>query len=152
MGVTTYLADPSLTLDDIIHHDKDVEGLDVISSGTHAPNPAELLDSERFRGMMDVLAEHYDYVFMDCPPVDIVADSSIIAKSADYTIFVMRAGLFDKRGLPLLNDLYASKVYSNMSLVLNGVDLTARKYGNYGRYGYGYGYGYGNIDSGSVNS
>ena len=36
-----------------------------------------------------------------------------------------------------------------MSLVLNGVDLTARKYGNYSRYGYGYGYG--NTDSGSVN-
>ena len=64
----------------------------------------------------------------------------------------MSAGLIDNRGLPLLNDLYASKVYSNMSLVLNGVDLTARKYGNYGRYGYGYGYGYGNTDSGSVNS
>ena len=128
------------------------ENLDVLTVGSLPPNPAELLDSERFRGMMDVLAEHYDYVFMDCPPVDIVADSSIIAKSADYTIFVMRAGLFDKRGLPLLNDLYASKVYSNMSLVLNGVDLTARKYGNYVRYGYGYGYGYGNIDSGSVNS
>lgn len=126
------------------------ENLDVLTVGSLPPNPAELLDSERFRGMMDILAEHYDYVFMDCPPIDIVADSSIIAKSADYTIFVMRAGLFDKRGLPLLNDLYASKVYSNMSIVLNGVDLTAKKYGNYSRYGYGYGYG--NTDSGSVNS
>ena len=126
------------------------ENLDVLTVGSLPPNPAELLDSERFRGMMDILAEHYDYVFMDCPPIDIVADSSIIAKSADYTIFVMRAGLFDKRGLPLLNELYASKVYSNMSLVLNGVDLSARKYGNYSRYGYGYGYG--NTDSGSVNS
>ena len=67
------------------------ENLDVLTVGSLPPNPAELLDSERFRGMMDILAEHYDYVFMDCPPIDIVADSSIIAKSADYTIFVMRA-------------------------------------------------------------
>ena len=126
------------------------ENLDVLTVGSLPPNPAELLDSDRFRGMIDRLSEHYDYVFMDCPPVDIVADSSIIAKSADYTIFVMRAGMFDKRALPMLDDLYDSKIYHNMSLVLNGVDLSARKYGKYGRYGYGYGYG--NTDFGSVNS
>ena len=90
---------------------------------------------------------------MDCPPVDIVADTSIISGSADITIFIIRAGLFDKQALPALDELYAKGNYSRMAFILNGVERMQGSYGQhygsgnygygYGRYGYGKGHGYG---------
>ena len=81
----------------------------------------------------------YRYIFLDCPPVDVVADTSIISQSADFSLFVMRAGIMDKRALPMVEDLYEDKKYNRMAIILNGVS-TSRRYG-YGKYGYGYGYG-----------
>ena len=60
----------------------------------------------------------------------------------DLTIFVIRAGLLDKRALPMVEEVISGGVYPRMAVVLNGVEPKPRKYG-YGRYGYGYGYGYG---------
>ena len=85
----------------------------------------------------------YKYIFLDCPPVDIVADTSIIAQSADVSIFVMRSGIMDKRTLPAVENLYHEKKYNRMAVILNGVSVKNSGYG-YGKYGYGsYGYGYG---------
>ena len=123
--------------------------LSVLSMGTTPPNPTELLLTEKFAKLIESLKEEYDYIFFDCPPIEIVSDALIIEKYCDSTIFVVRAGLMDKRLLPDLETLYASKKLKNMSIVLNGVDYSKKgrygygKYG-YGKYGYGkYGYGYG---------
>ena len=102
----------------------------------------EPLVSERFRNLLDKLKTEYDYIFLDCPPIEIVADTAIIAGNADLTIFVIRAGLLDKRALPMVEEVISGGVYPRMAVVLNGVEPKPRKYG-YGRYGYGYGYGYG---------
>jgi len=117
-------------------------GLSILPVGSLPPNPAELLLTDRFRNMIAELRKQYDYIFLDCPPVDIVADASIVAEVVDMTIFVMRANLMDKRFLPTVEELYKSGKYRHMAMILNGVDVYHKKYG-YGRYGYGYGYGYG---------
>ena len=118
------------------------ENLYILPVGSLPPNPTELLLTDRFRSMIASMREEFDYLFIDCPPIDVVADASIIAESVDMTMFVMRADLMDKRVLPLVEELYRSGKYKHMALVLNGVDTYHKKYG-YGRYGYGYGYGYG---------
>lgn len=119
VGVTNYLADPSLTLDDIIHHDKDVEGLDVISSGTHAPNPAELLMDERLDELFAELRKRYEFIIADSVPVGMVADATIAGRVADMTIFVVRAGRLDRRQLPDLETMYEEKKLRNiLSLTL----------------------------------
>lgn len=138
VGVTNYLADPSLTLDDIIHHDKDVEGLDVISSGTHAPNPAELLMDERLDELFAELRKRYEYIIADSVPVGMVADATIAGRIADMTIFVVRAGRLDRRQLPDLETMYEEKKLRNMAIILNGADFSHK----------GYGYGYGNSKKG----
>lgn len=143
VGVTNYLADPSLTLDDIIHHDKDVEGLDVISSGTHAPNPAELLMDERLDELFAELRKRYEFIIADSVPVGMVADATIAGRVADMTIFVVRAGRLDRRQLPDLETMYEEKKLRNMAIILNGADFSHKGYG-YG-YGCGYGYGYGYV-------
>ena len=116
VGVTNYLADPSLTLDDIIHHDKDVEGLDVISSGTHAPNPAELLMDERLDDLFAELRKRYEFIIADSVPVGMVADATIAGRIADMTIFVVRAGRLDRRQLPDLETMYEEKKLRNMAI------------------------------------
>ena len=86
--------------------------------------------------MVDNLRKEYDYIFIDCPPVEIVADAAIINKLADMTLFIVRAGLLDRSMLPEIEKFYTDKKYRNLSLILNGTD------GGSGHYGYKYGYKY----------
>ena len=140
VGMTNYLADETIALNDIIHNCE--KGYDFINAGTSAPNPAELLMDSRLDSMMEELRKRYDYIVVDNVPVGLVADATIANRIADITIFVVRAGMLDKRQLPDIEKLYQEKVLNNMALILNGADLEHRGYG-YGSYGYGYGYGYG---------
>ena len=135
MGVTNYLADPTVRVDELIHKSLISDQLDVIVAGTTAPNPAELLMDERLDQLMDELRQRYDYIIADSVPVGIIADATIANRVADLTLFVVRAGKLDRRQLPDLENLYQDKKLNNMALILNGADLERR--------GYGYGYGYG---------
>ena len=152
-GLTDYLSGRTDNYQDlIVHHplDNQKEGetasspkvLDVLPMGKIPPNPTELLYSPRLKPMFDELRQHYDYIFVDCPPVEIVADATIISHEADVTLFVIRAGLMERNMLPELEKNYADKKYNNMAILLNGTD--AEHHYGYHRYGYGYGrYGYG---------
>ena len=116
--------------------------LDILPMGKTPPNPTELLYSPKLKPMLDELRQHYDYIFVDCPPVEIVADATIISREADVTLFIVRAGLLERSMLPELQKNYDEKKYNNMALLLNGTD--AEHHYGYHRYGYGYGrYGYG---------
>ena len=86
--------------------------------------------------MLSDLKNEYDYIFLDCPPVEIVTDPDIINPNADMTIFVIRAGLLERVMLKEVDKYYTTKKYNNMSLLLNGTEGS-------GRYGYKYGYKYG---------
>ncbi|MDR1403427.1 MAG: chromosome partitioning protein ParA, partial [Tannerellaceae bacterium] len=80
---------------------------------------------------------------IDSAPYSLVADTSIINRAADLTIFLIRTGLMDKRMLSEVEKLYKQNKLKNMSVILNAVDYKHAGYG-YGYYGYGaYGYGYG---------
>ena len=140
-GVTDYLADNSLTVEDVIQHHE--ESYDIVSAGTVAPNPAELLLDHRLDELIDELRTRYDYVIVDNVPVGIIADSTIANRVADLTLFVARAGHFDRRQLDDVEQLYQERKLGNMAMVLNGADMHHRYgyryygyYGHYGRYHY----------------
>ena len=145
-GISDYLANRVNDITSLIHRIPDCENLAVIPVGTIPPNPTELLFNERMHALIEDLKVHYDYVFIDCPPVEVVADSTIISKYADFTLFVIRAGVLDLSMLNVIDDMYANGTYPNMSIVLNGTinprNSYARRYGNPYSYGYGYGTGY----------
>lgn len=122
-GFADYLAEPDGPITDYIVKDVKLPNLDVLPVGTLPPNPSELLNKDDVVKVMEQLKSQYDYIFIDCPPVDIVADTQIIAPLADRTIFVVRAGLFDKSQVKDLVKLEANGRYKNLSLVLNGTEV-----------------------------
>lgn len=141
VGVTNYLSDNTVKVDNIIQHQ---EGFDLIPAGILAPNPAELLMDNRLDELMNELRTRYDYIIADNVPVGLIADATIANRIADLTIFVVRAGKLDRRQLPDIEKLYQEKKLKNMALVLNGANPERHGYGYSYGYGYGYGYGYKN--------
>jgi len=124
---------------------ENVPSLHVLPIGTVPPNPTELLETPRFGQLIETMRTHYDYIIIDCPPIEVVADAQIIDQFADRTIFIVRAGLLERSMLPELDRLYEEKKYKHIAVILNG---TRNDQGRYGyshsyKYGYGYGYGYG---------
>ena len=135
------------------------DNLDILPAGIIPPNPAELLSRKNLDQAIEYLKEVYDYIILDTAPVGLVADTLIISRVADATVYICRADYTPKSDLELANTLYREEKLKNMSIVLNGIDMAKRKYGyyygygktggyRYGRYGYGkygkYGqYGYG---------
>ncbi len=144
LGLSDYLAGRVVSWRDIVRKvDENFKSLDIIPVGTVPPNPSELLFGERLQQLVTEIRHGYDYIFIDCPPVDIVADTQIIGKVADRTLFVVRAGLLERNMLPELEELYRQRKFKNMAVVLNGTEPEAGRYDRYG-YKYGYRYGYAN--------
>ncbi len=69
-----------------------LEYLDVLPAGPAPPNPAELLDSDAMRSVLEGARERYDAVLLDTPPVLFAADASIVAAMADGVILVVKSG------------------------------------------------------------
>ena len=146
-GLSDYLSGGIKEIDNILVESNECNGLYVIPIGSTPPNPTELLHGERFKELIGKMRKQFDYILIDCPPIDIVADTQIIEENADRTIFVIRAGLLDRDMLYELEEIYEEKRLRNISLILNGTYASQGRYGyRYGysySYGYGYGYGYG---------
>jgi len=137
-GLSDYLAKRTDNLNEIIHKvDLQYAGPDMIPVGTIPPNPTELISGERVKQLIMEMRARYDYIFIDCPPVDIVADTQILEKATNRTFFVIRAGLLERNMLPDVENLYKQKKLKNMAVILNGTENKS------GRYGYRYGYKYG---------
>ena len=138
-GVSGFLSGQFDDYHQLIVH---LDNFDILPCGALPPNPSELLYTQRFADLMNAVKQEYDYVFLDCPPVEIVADPSIINRYADLTVFVVRAGIMEKSLLPEIDAWYTEHKFNNMVLFLNGTDTKSGRYG-YHRYGYHrYGYSY----------
>lgn len=153
-GITNLLRQDEITSSDVIQTIVPSgvnQNLDLLLAGPVPPNPTELLARQSFEQVMTVLREQYDYIILDTAPVGIVSDTLQISRVADLTVYICRADYTPKSNFALLNGLADEKKLPNPCVVLNGIDMSKRKYGyyyGYGRYGkygrYGYGkYGYG---------
>lgn len=139
IGVSDYLSGVTNNLDDIIVRGTTHRNLDVIPVGTVPPNPTELLFDDRLEDLINTLREEYEYIFLDCPPVEIVADANIVGRHADMTLFLVRAEMLDRSLLPEIQKYYDDNRLPKMSIILNGTTDAFSYYG-YHRYGSRYGY------------
>lgn len=137
-GLSDYLGYEETSWNELLITDKKYPNLHTIPVGTIPPNPTELLEDKSLATLIQALRNEYDYIFIDCPPIDIVADAQIIEQYADRTFFVVRAGLLDCSLLSELENIYQEKRFKNLSIILNGTESTGGRYSY--RYGYSYGY------------
>ncbi len=115
-------------------HGTDVTGLDFISSGPIPPNPADLLDTERFGQLQTELEAHgYDHVIYDSSPILAVADPAIMASRMNGVMVVVQAGVTGKDALRHSVRKLAQVKARVLGCVLNQVDLEQQGY-----YGYSY--------------
>ena len=159
-GITNLLVKDNPTIEDIqeqILPSGVNKNLDLLMAGPIPPNPAELIARNSLDIIINLLKERYDYIMIDTAPVGLVTDTLQIARVADASIYMCRADYTPKSSFNLINALANEKKFPNMAIVLNGIDMSKRKYsyyygyggyGKYGRYGrasYGTSYGqYGN--------
>ena len=108
---------------------------DVIPAGELPPNPAELLGSARMGTLLTALKEHYDYIFLDLPPVCAVADALIISKLSDGMIVVVREDYCRTDVLREAMEQLKLVEANIIGFVYNGTEAYAGKYGKYGKYG-----------------
>ncbi len=141
MGVSNLMKNmDSLDIDDesYFHKFKD-EGTDgrlyLLSSGKSVPNPQELLSSDRFKLLIDKFREKFDFIVIDCPPLNAVADAIPVSHVADGTIFVASARDTDKRDAKNALQMLQRNGANVLGCVLTKVDTTTRSYYSYyGKY------------------
>ena len=128
------------------------KNLDLLMAGPVPPNPAELIARSSLETIIAILKDKYDYIMIDTAPVGLVTDTLQIGRVANSTIYMCRADYTPKASFGMINALAMEEKLPNMAMVLNGVDMSKKKYsyyygygkyGKYGRYGYGSGYSYG---------
>lgn len=167
-GITNLLSMANPTAEDVekqILNSNVNDNLDILMAGPIPPNPTELIARPTLEMVIDTLKEKYDYVLIDSAPVGFVTDTLQIGRVADATIIMCRADYTPKDSFNYINDLARDNKLPHMTIAINGIDMSKKKYGyyyGYGRYGryarYGrysnhrYGYGnYGNSRYGNEN-
>lgn len=128
-GLTHYLIDENLVVSDIIiNYNENGNNIDIISSGEIPPNPSELLLNGRFENILSYGKDHYDYILIDTPPVNIVTDTLLLAPYAQLFIYVIRAEYLDKKLLKVPQMMYRNNRLPNMAMLINAVEMENESY------------------------
>jgi succinoglycan biosynthesis transport protein ExoP len=136
-GLTSVLAGRHELRDVVVTYGRDT--LAILPSGPTPPNPSELLGSQQMSDLLAMLANHYDIVVVDAPPLLPVTDAAVLASAADGAVLVIRHGKTRReeaqRAIQALEAVNAKL----LGTVLNFAPKRTRR-GGYDGYGYGYGY------------
>ncbi len=130
IGINSYLIDKAV-IEDIIMPTH-IENLDLISAGPAAPNPAELISSERTGEFIDRLKEMYDYIIIDSAPAGIIAETFILMKHTDINIFVVRMNKTVRDAFLNTSKAFENNRFSNVSVLINDISIKRESY----KYGY----------------
>ena len=120
-------------LEDVLM-ETDMENFHMILAGRVPPNPAELLSSARMQKLIEICREEYDYVIVDCPPINLVVDAAIVAPLCDGIVMVVSSGNVPYRLAQGALDQLQATGCPVLGAVLNMVDQKNEKY--YYRKGY----------------
>ncbi|MBD1365040.1 polysaccharide biosynthesis tyrosine autokinase [Mucilaginibacter sp. ZT4R22] len=130
-GISDYLAETAHDIKKLIQP-SGIPGLDVLGCGPIQPNPSELLEKDKLDELIATLKETYDDILIDSPPIHLVTDSYIIARTAGAVVYMIRQGHTLKDELEFINDVDNAKRFPKFTLVFNGIKRD--------QFNYGYGY------------
>lgn len=140
IGIVEYVKGDVDSISSIIHN---VNGVDVITSGTHTPFPSKILSATRMKKLLTELKKEYDYVILDTPPILIISDAFMVGHDVDGFLLVCSQHLSKKKDVAA-----ACKALEEKNINILGIAMTLvttdedNGRGGYGGYNYGYRYGY----------
>ena len=137
LGVSDYLVGSELDPEKLVKQSKFHSNLFLLASGSIPPNPSELWRQERAGDLFTNLEASYDYIIVDTAPAMLVADTFLINKHADLTLYVIRAGYTEKKLQQFSIDAKNEGKFKDLAYVINDVEMANFGYGN--KYGYAYG-------------
>ena len=132
--------------DNITVSKTDVENLSVLTTGKIPPNPTELLSSSRMDKLLDFVKAHYDCVFIDTPPVNLVTDSTSFSSKATGYILVIKSVTTDIQEVKVTVSTLQHINANIVGFVLNDVNAKNKRYSLYYKKGYRSKYGYYNYN------
>lgn len=114
----------------------------IVCTGTIPPNPSELLASDRMKRFVEECAKRYDYVIIDTPPINTVADAQIISTFVDGVVLVAKSGNTTSDELNTAIEAVSRAGGNLCGVVLNDLNMKSVKYSYKYKYGDKYGYKY----------
>jgi succinoglycan biosynthesis transport protein ExoP len=138
-GLSTYLSHSNVCLDDVIQK-LPIANLSLLPCGPIPPNPAELIISDRMKEMLKELAERYDHIIIDSPPLINVTDPVILSTMVDGVILVVHGGKSTRDIVRRARQELTTVGAKIFGVVLNNVDLRREGYDNYYYHRYYSGY------------
>lgn len=135
-GLSDFLASADSPVSQYIINSGINDNLNVIPSGSIAPNPTELLAKKKFETMLEEVKPLYDYIVVDSAPMLMVSDTFNLLGYMDLLLYVMRAGHTEREMLDFANQINNDNAAGKFAVVLNAVENMHLSYGN--KYGYGY--------------
>ncbi len=126
----------SLAITDMVNYKSyisksEIDNLDIMPSGPVPPNPVELLGSNSFKALMEILKKEYDYIFLDSPPSSPFTDAAVTATACDGVLFVISAGMVNKDVIKYAISHFTNIKIDILGVVLNNVEIKSKAYGNY---------------------
>ena len=135
------------TLDDVIQDTGLYDGFKIICAGDIPANPAELLGSDRMTRIMEDLSTQFDFIVVDLPPINAVADGLVISRLIQGMVVVVRKDFGIKKELAKMMQRLEYLQIKVLGFVMTHGTSDAKKKYKSKYYGYGYGYGYGHAQS-----
>lgn len=136
LGLSDYLCGDENDYRKLLWHPEGYPMLDVLPAGALPTNPTELLQSTLLDKLINTVRQHYDCVFIDSPSASILADADIVERTIDSTLYVIRAGRFNRHRLGELSPIeIINGTKKPQYIILNGVNVNVR-------YGYAYSHKY----------
>ena len=137
IGLSAVFQDEA-TLDQVVQRTH-IEGLDVITAGPPPPNPGEMLGSgEMQRALKNVRG--YDFIIIDSPPVNVVADPLVLSSGVDGVLVVVEANRTSRNMVRQAGARLREMDAPVLGAVVNKLNMQNAGYGYnyYDTYGYYY--------------
>jgi capsular exopolysaccharide synthesis family protein len=128
-GLTDFLVGQE-PLDNVIKPTS-VGNLAVLNSGAPAPNPTELISSQKMHDALEQLKTRYDFIFIDSPPVMPVSDAVVLSNMVDGVVFVVRGQDTPKNWIKSALAELRNERSKLLGVVLNRVDMKSADYDDY---------------------
>jgi capsular exopolysaccharide synthesis family protein len=96
--------------------------LHYLTAGAAGGNPTGLIGSLQMGALLERLRDQYDAIVLDCPPVNLVADATLLSAHADGVILVARAGVTEPGALNCALEQLRHVGAPVLGMVLNDVD------------------------------